>query len=222
MNGRVAERPGLVEDKLAITELAQLERIARDTRRWDVMSDSYHPDGSRVFLSWFDGTAAEFIATSRAMGEEPGGHAIHSLGPTLVRVEGDRALADTGCTILMRRTVGGVACDLTSYCRHYSRVERTPAGWRLRTLVGVYEKNTLVPVVPGTPVELDLDLLAGLRRSYDYQTYFRVQQGKPVHDDRPGLDRPDLVERFRAAEERWLAGEDVPLGVGPMGVDADG
>lgn len=82
------------------------------------------------------------------MGEEPGGHAVHVLGPTLVHVNGNRALADTGCTILMRRAVGGVECDLTSYCRHHSRVERHGNGWRLRTLVGVYENNTLAPVVP--------------------------------------------------------------------------
>lgn len=206
-----------LSDRLAIAELAQTERLARDRRLWQVMADCYHPDESRVFLSWFDGNAVQFIAASRAMGEEPGGHAIHSLGPTLVRVRGDRALADTGCTILMRRMVAGVDCDLTSYCRHHSRVQRHGDGWRLRTLVGVYEKNTLAPVVPGRLPEIDAELLASLRRSYDYQSYFRVQQGKPVNQDRPGLDRPDLVERFFAAEERWLAGDDVPLGVGSGG-----
>lgn len=204
-------------DRLAIADLAQIERLARDRRQWELMADCYHPDGSRVFLSWFDGTAEDFIAGSRRMGEEPGGHAIHSLGPTMVRIAGDRALADTGCTILMRRVFEGVECDMTSYCRHHSRVERFGDGWRLRTLVGVYEKNALAPVVPGTAPVLDLDRLAGFRRSYDYQAYHRAQSGKQVFDDRPGLDRPDLVARFLDAEERWLAGEDVPLGVGSDG-----
>ncbi|WP_214102620.1 nuclear transport factor 2 family protein [Acrocarpospora catenulata] len=200
-------------DKLVIAELAQTERVARDTRRWDLMADCYHPD-SRVFLSWFDGTAAEFIAASKAMGEEPGGHAIHSLGPTLVRVAGDRALADTPCAILFRRVFAGVECDMTSYCRHYSRVERVEGRWRLRSFVGVYEKNTLAPVVPGQVPAIDTAKLATFRASYAFQAYFRAQQGKPVNDDRPGLDRPDLVERFHDAEDRWLAGADVPLGVG--------
>lgn len=204
-------------DKLAIIELAQRERLARDNRDWDGMRECYHPGGSRVFLSWFDGPADRFIAASKAMGEEPGGHAVHSLGPTLVRIEGDRALAETGCAILMRRTVEGVQCDLTSYCRHHSRVERHGDGWRLRTLVGVYEKNTLAPVLPGEVPPIDAGLLKSLRGSYDYQCYFRARQGKPVHHDRPGRDRPDLVARFHEAEEKWLSGEDVPLGVGSGG-----
>lgn len=204
-------------DKLAVIELAQAERVARDNRDWAGMLRSYHPAGSRVFLSWIDGGAEEFVAASKAMGQEPGGHAIHTLGPTIVRIAGDRALADTGCAILMRRTVEGVRCDLTSYCRHYSRVERYGDEWRLRTLVGVYEKNTLVPVIPGQVPQLDTALLETFRDSYDYQSYFRARAGKPVFANRPGLDRPDLVARFREAEERWLAGADVPLGVGEDG-----
>jgi hypothetical protein len=177
------------------------------------MLDCYHED-SRVYLSWFDGTAAGFVDASRKMGEEPGGHAIHELGPTLVTVRGDRALADTGCAILMRRMFGGVECDLTSYCRHRSRVERLDGTWRLRTLAGVYEKNTLVPVVPGTIPALDTQRLAGYRQSYHYQCYYREDQGKVPFFDRPGLDRPDLVDNLVKADETWLGGADVPLAAG--------
>jgi hypothetical protein len=201
-------------DKLAVSELAQTERAARDTRQWDLMADCFHPDGARVFLTWFDGTAEQFIAASRAMGEEPGGHAIHSLGPSLVRVTGDRALVETPCAILFRRIFAGVECDMTSYCQHHSRAQRVAGRWRLVSLVGVYQKNTLVPVVPGTAPVLDVTALAGFRASYAFQSYFRAQESKPVHHDRPGLDRPDLVARFLDAENKWLSGADVPLGVG--------
>jgi hypothetical protein len=200
-------------DKLAIAELAQIERLARDRNQWELMADSYISEGSRVFLSWFDGDAGAFIAASRAMNAEPGGPAIHSNGPTLVELNGDRALAETPCAILFRRVFDGVECDMTAYCRHHSRVVRVGGLWRLCTLVGVYEKNTLTPVVPGVVPEIDTEVLAGLRPSYNYQTYLRAQQGKRFHDDRPGIDRPDLVDRFLTAERRWLAGEDVPLGV---------
>lgn len=201
-------------DKLRITELAQTERLARDTRQWQLMLDCYHPD-SRVFLSWFDGPAARFVAASRRMGEEPGGHATHGLGPTLVQIDGDRALADTPCAVMMRREFAGVACDLTSYCRHQSRVERVDGRWLLRSLVGVYEKNTLVPVVPGRVPELDEGRLAGYRASYDFQCYYRADKGHVPFADRPGLDRPDLVAALVSADRAWLAGQDVPLGVGP-------
>jgi hypothetical protein len=195
-----------------IADLAQRERWARDAQDWALLEESYYPQ-SRIFLTWFDGPAAEFVAASRAMAQVPGGHATHDLGPTLVDVNGDRALADTRCAILFRREFEGVACELTAYCRHVSRVEREDGRWRLRTLVGVYEKNTLAPVVPGTAPRLDLDRLATYRRSYDFQAYHRAQSGHTVHHDRPGVDRPDLMERLVEADRQWLSGADVELGV---------
>jgi hypothetical protein len=200
-------------EKLRITEVAQAERTARDTKEWELMLDCYHPD-ARIFLSWIDGTREDFVTRSRRMAEKPGGHAIHQLGPTLVQLNGDRALADTACAILMRRLFDGVECDLTGYCRHWSRVERRDGQWRLCSLVGVYEKNTLVPVIPGTAPKLDEQRLAGYRSSYNFQCYHREQEGNTPFSDRPGLDRPDLVEALKSADRAWLSGQDVPLGVG--------
>jgi hypothetical protein len=200
-------------DKLLITELAQTERRARDDKQWQLLRDCYHPD-ARIFLSWFDGSPSEFVTSSQRMADRPGGHALHELGPTLVRLNGDRALADTSCAILMRRVFEGVECDLTGYCRHRSRVERRAGHWRLCSLVGIYAKNTLVPVVPGTAPELDEARLATYRSSYDFQCYHREQEGNTPFANRPGLDRPDLVEALEQADRSWLAGSDLPLGTG--------
>jgi SnoaL-like domain len=208
-----AELASVLADKSLIAELAQAERRARDAKDWGLMLDCYHGD-ARIFLSWIDGSAAEFVRRSQRMADIPGGHAIHHNGMTLVRLSGDRALADTSCAILMRRHFDGVECDMTGYCRHRSRVERRAGTWRLLSLTGVYEKNTLVPVVPGTAPKLDKQRLAGYRRSYNFQCYHREQEGNTAHDDRPGTDRPDLVEALEAADRAWLAGADVPLGVG--------
>lgn len=205
--------PAQLVDKLLITELAQTERKARDDKQWQLLEDSYHPD-ARIFLSWFDGSPAEFVAASRRMADRAGGHAIHELGPTLVQLDGDRALADTSCAILMRRVFEGVECDLTGYCRHRSRVERRAGEWRLSSFVGIYAKNTLVPVVPGTAPKLDEARLAGYRSSYDFQCYHREQEGNTPFANRPGLDRPDLVEALEEVDRAWLAGADLPLGVG--------
>lgn len=192
-------------DKLAIAELAQAERAARDERDWDRLFDSYHRD-SRVYISWFEGTATEFVEASRQMTAQPGGGSIHQLGVTLVTLNGDRALADTGCAILMRRNFEGVECDVTAYCRHRSRVERRDGVWRLLTLVGVYQKDTLVPAVPGEIPQLDLDRLHSFRPSYRYLSYYRAQMGHRPHMDRPGVDRPELIERLVREDESWLAG----------------
>jgi SnoaL-like domain len=202
-----------VADKFLIAELAQAERRARDAKDWQLMLDCYHGD-ARIFLSWIDAGPAEFVRRSQRMAEVPGGHAIHQNGVTLVRLSGDRALADTSCAILMRRHFDGVECDMTSYCRHRSRVERRGGTWRLLSLTGVYEKNTLAPVLPGTAPKLDERRLAGYRPSYNFQCYHREQEGNTAFSDRPGTDRPDLVEVLESADRVWLSGADVPLGVG--------
>ena len=201
-------------DRLEIAELAQFERLARDAQRWDELAACYRDDEARVYLSWFDGTVADFIEASRRMAEEPGGHAGHFNAPSIVRVAGDRAVVETPCAILFRLTFAGVECDMTAYCRHHSRVQRVEGRWRLASFVGVYEKNVLAPVIPGAVPSIDAATLKGFRRSYAYQAYFRAQEGKAVHDDRPGVDRPDLVARFLDAENTWLGGADIPLGVG--------
>jgi SnoaL-like domain len=203
----------VLADKALIAELAQAERRARDAKDWRLMLDCYHGDG-RIFLSWIDGSPAEFVTRSRRMAEVPGGHAIHQNGATLVQLSGDRALADTSCAILMRRHFDGVECDMTGYCRHRSRVERRDGTWRLLSLVGVYEKNTLVPVLPGSAPKLDEQRLARYRPSYNFQCYHREQEGNTAFSDRPGTDRPDLVEALESADRAWLAGADVALGVG--------
>lgn len=198
-----ASRPTELADKFAVVELAQFERFGRDTDQWKLMADSYS-DESRVWLSWFDGSAIEFIKASREMSSQSGGQAIHQLGPTLVELNGNRAIADTGCTILMRRSFEGVECDLTAYCRHRSRVERINGTWKLRTLVGIYQKNVLAPVVPGHIPAIDAEKLASFRASYNYQSYYRAAQGYVPFDDRPGLDRPELVDDLVATDLAWL------------------
>ena len=202
-----------IADKFLIAELAQAERRARDAKDWALMLDCYYPD-ARIFLSWIDGSPADFVTRSKRMAQVPGGHAIHQNGVTGVQLNEDRALADTSCAILMRRLFAGVECDLTGYCRHRSRAERRDGAWRLLSLVGVYEKNTLVPVIPGTAPELNQKRLAAYRPSYNFQSYHREQEGNAVFADRPGTDRPDLVDALEAADRAWLDGADVPLGVG--------
>lgn len=210
--GPAAGLTGVLADKFLIAELAQAERRARDAKDWPLMLDCYHGD-ARIFLSWIDAGPAEFVRRSQRMAEVPGGHAIHQNGVTLVQLNGDRALADTPCAILMRRLFDGVECDLAGYCRHRSRVERRDGTWRLASLVAVYDKNTLVPVLPGTAPALDRQRLARYRPSYDFQCYHREQEGNTAFGDRPGTDRPDLVEALEAADRAWLSGVDAPLGV---------
>ncbi len=47
----------------------------------------------------------------------------------MVRVAGERALAETNVVILVRQKIGGVLADMTSYARFLDRLERSDGRW---------------------------------------------------------------------------------------------
>lgn len=191
-----------VEPRLAA--LAKHERFARDTGDWAALEAAYWPD-SLVRVTWFEGTAAEFTAVSRER-KTKGGGGMHHIDPVRVVADAGRALIESRGQILIRPRVHDVECDVTSWCRFFSRAEQRGGEWRLCTFDAIYVKDRLDPVLPGTPVELDADLLGAARRSYRYLTYLNRQGGYHVSDDLPGDDRPELVEAFYGEAREWLAG----------------
>jgi hypothetical protein len=193
------------DDRQAIADLVRMERFHRDRRRWDELADDYIED-SHVKTTWFDGTGREFAAASRDMAQR-GRESIHLITPTEIRINGDRALSESQGQILNRSVVHDVEVDMVQYCRFFSRVVRTPAGWRLASFDGIYHKDTIIPVNPGDSVPIDWVALRHLRPSYRIWAYAIALKGYEIGQDELGDDRPDLLEPFYAAAERWLAGE---------------
>jgi hypothetical protein len=189
-------------DVAEIADLVRLERFHRDRRRWDDLADDYVED-SRVKTTWFEGTGREFAAASRDMAQR-GRESIHLITPTEIRVNGDRALSESHAQIHNRSVVHGVEVDMTQFCRFFSRVVRTPDGWRLQTFDGIYHKDTIVPVDPGETVPIDWDAIRHLRPSYRIWAYAIGLRGYEIGQDELGDDRPDLLEPFYAEAERWL------------------
>jgi hypothetical protein len=193
------------DDRQAIADLVRLERFHRDRRRWDELAEDYIED-SRVKTTWFEGTGREFAAASREMAQR-GRESIHLIAPSEIRVNGDRALCESNAQIVNRSVLHDVEVDMAQYCRFFSRVVRTPDGWRLASFDGIYHKDTIAPVNPGDTVPIDWDVLRDLRPSYRIWAYAISLKGYQIGQDELGDDRPDLLEPFYAAAERWLAGE---------------
>jgi SnoaL-like domain len=195
----------IVDDRRAIADLVRMERFHRDRRHWDELADDYIED-SHVRTTWFDGTGREFAAASRDMARR-GRESVHLITPTDIRINGDRALSESHAQIHNRSVVHDVEVDMVQYCRFFSRVVRTPDGWRLASFDGIYHKDTIVPVNPGDTVPIDWEALRGLRPSYRIWAYAIGLKGYEIGQDELGDDRPDLLEPFYAAAERWLADE---------------
>ncbi|MFX0578885.1 hypothetical protein [Nocardia nepalensis] len=71
-------------------------------------------------------------------------------------------------------------------------------------LTMIYQRDTLVPVLPGKIPALDESELSRYRPSYRYLSYLTARSGGNPHADLPGSDRPELVDDIITAETYWL------------------
>lgn len=189
-------------DKQAIAEVVRLERFWRDTGQWGKLADCYTED-SYVRTTWFRGSGKEFAAASREMAER-GRVSTHPITPVLIRINGDRALCESMAEIRNRSVIDGVEVDMVQYCRFFSRLRRTPAGWKLVTFDGIYGRDTITPTNPADELPFDFDELRKERPSYRVWAYVLRLRGYDVGQEELGDDRPDLLKPFYEAAERWL------------------
>jgi len=188
-------------DRDAIFDLVRLERLWRDQCEWEKLDASYTDDGF-VRVSWFEGSAHEFVRRSREM-FNTGTLSKHLILPTLLRIEGDRALAESYGQVQIRGKLEGVEYDLVSHCRFLSRVARTRAGWRLGSFDAIYIRDNVTAVYPSERLPITADTVAKYRSSYRFISYL-LGARYPVSQELPGDDRPDLVEKLYKEGEAWL------------------
>lgn len=197
------DRLQVMLDKAEISEIVQAERGARDQAQWARMLDTYHADAV-VDLSWFHGSAPDFVAASRRM-FEAGRHSAHLMGPTLVTLRGDRALAHTPCAVTARTHLDGVEVEVTTHSRLHEHVERRDGVWRIRRLGIVYLRDGLAVVNPSERVVLDAAKLAAYRPTYRFLSYLLAHAGQQPRPDLPGIDRPQTVKPLLDNDDAWLA-----------------
>jgi hypothetical protein len=191
-------------DTSAITQLVLTERASRDSGDWDRMRDCFHPD-SRVRLSWFSGSGADFVKGSIDMARR-GVLAKHRLGPVLVRLHGDRALATFSGIIDIPTTISNVEATLSSHARFLYRAERRGDRWRIFSFDAVYLRDELAPAIPGRPLAVTAESVARFRKSYRMLSFVLTSQGYSVNADLPGDDAPGSVVAIMSEIEAWLAG----------------
>lgn len=191
-----------VQDVCEIQQLIQRERQARDFGMWAVMAACYAPD-ARIEISWFNGNADDFVAASRKIAET-GTRSLHQMAPTLVTVNGAKAITDTGCEIHVMTVLDGTEMIVSSQARLLSRAVRTDSGWRMASFRTLYVWDTLAAVRPSAAPDLDADELAALRPSYRHLAYVMKRRGHTFPDDLPGVDKPDGERLLRDKEVVWL------------------
>lgn len=197
-----------MSDITEITQVILRERQARDRGWWDQMRKGMDPE-AEIRLSWFRGNGSDFVEASQQM-QSRGQQATHRLSPPVISVHGTRALVELPAAIEFRDTICGIEADLTSYTRLIYCLEKDSGTWKIKSLDPIYERDILVPTIPGEVPQIDREALAGLRKPYRFLGYYLLQTGYSISDDLYGDDRPDEVEKLYRSSFEWVK-EDVAL-----------
>lgn len=192
-------------DRAEILRVVQSWGLLRDEGRWDELRKLYAPDALQT-TSWAMGTAAQFIERCIEGAKKPGARrSMHSIGASVIELNGDRAIAETRRIILTRATLHGVLIDLTNYGRSYDRFVRHMGAWKLQQRNGIYERDRIDPVDSTQTVQLDTKELAKYPEGYRYLAYLQAGAGERISPNLPTPNSPEL-ERLYAEGQAWLQG----------------
>jgi hypothetical protein len=188
-------------DVSAVSQLVLRERLSRDLGLWEQMRDCYHDD-SVVRLSWIDASGPEFVRRSKEMAAR-NVKATHRLGPILVTLAADRAIAQLAAIIDIPSKVRGKAVNFSSHARFLFRAERREQVWRLSGFDVIYQRDEIIPLIPGQTVTIEPQELKNFRPSYHLLAFCVMSGGFPVRNDLAGIDRPDLVDALTREVYEW-------------------
>ncbi len=193
-------------DRDAITDCVRRWGFYRDGHHWAKLRDLYTADG-RMTTTWTIASADEFVAHCQRMAEKGGGRqSMHSLGVTMVDINGDHAIAESRMTLLVRGMLDGIEVDVTNYGRTYDMFLRCADGqWRIRERVPMYEKDRLDPVDPSAGIKIDAARLALYPLGYRYLAYLQCSEGATITPDLPGTGT-ESQKKLYARGADWLAG----------------
>ena len=197
----------LDSDRRAIRRLVNDWVLWRDSADWDRFATVWH-EGAWMSATWFQGTAAEFVAASRA-GFERGVHILHTLGGWSCDVAPPRAISQSRMTIHQRASLDGVLVDVACLGRFYDFFEKRGGRWAIVRRQPIYEKDRVDPVDPSVRLELDGDLLAQFPEGYRHLAYVQVKNGFTVRIGLPEL-RGAAVQKLYSEGRAWLAGASSP------------
>ena len=187
-------------EKNAIKELLEFERFARDNDLWEEMKKCYSKE-SVVDISWYTGSGEGFIDASAALGMR-GPHKIYN---TQIWLNGNKAVALMMATIQLRYEIDGIEVELQSDSKLVFQVEKQNGLWMIAAFTSIYEQDRMIPVYPNNQLIIPKDQLGDFRSSYACMSYMNYKNGRPINNDLPGIDRPDLVEKLYQDLDKWLS-----------------
>ena len=171
--------------------------IYRDIADWDRLAALFH-SGATVEITWFIGTAIDFIAGSQRMGASRL-RTKHQIGFPIIEQRGNRAIAETSTVIVVDHQELGLACN--GYARFYDYMEDRNGEWKIVQRHCIYDLAAFA--FPRGATGIDLGLLDRFPSEYAALAYLLVSAGFPV--DRVFPTRGSELERkLKTDGQAWL------------------
>ena len=152
--------------------------VARDQGKWKDLRATFTPDG-HISVSWFRGPFEQFVERCRAAFSAGHTWSRHHLFPPTIKLNGDRAIAETSVVIRVRQKFNGIDVDLTSCSRFLDRVERHSGGWLIAERAAIYERDRLDPVEPSAA----FDELFAAANTAQYPEQYRYMAFRLAHSE---------------------------------------
>jgi hypothetical protein len=205
---KLADNATSLAGKIACAELIQNWGVFRDQGKWKELRGTFTPDG-HISVSWFRGPFEQFVERCRASYGVGHSWSRHHLFAPVIKLAGDRAVAETSVIIRVRQPFNGIAVDMTSCSRFLDRIERHAEGWLIAERAAIYERDRLDPVEPSAA----FDELFKTANTAQYPEQYRYMAFRLAHAEGRslasviyrdgGTETADLYGRFSA----WLAGK---------------
>lgn len=191
-------------DIIEINQLIQSWGLFRDQGRWAQLTGTFVPGGT-ISVTWYAGAIEGFVAASQMQHKPASPRTKHLIGVPVVKICGERAIAETNIQILGRFEHSDVAVDVTSYARFVDRLTWTKEGWRIARRTAVYEKDRMDPVEPGAAFDRFMAEgdFAAIPEPYRYLGYRLITSGRPLHSAIVCDGSPE-ADQLLAYADLWL------------------
>ncbi|WP_411139638.1 nuclear transport factor 2 family protein [Streptomyces sp. x-80] len=185
-----------IEDRAAIADL-MTGWMYRDLGEWDRLRDLFHP-GATIAITWFDGSAADFVDGSARMGASDL-RTKHLIANPSITFDGDRALVETNAMIMAENTALDLGC--TAHNRFWDQVEKRDSTWRITRRESIYDMSSFSFLAKAP--DIDEKTVRRYPREYAALAYLLERSGFPLVREFPTRGSA-LEAEMKAAGTAWL------------------
>jgi hypothetical protein len=134
--------------------------------------------------------------------------ALHTLQPTEILINGNRAVATTTISIRARIRYKGCDLDLTAWAHQLQRLEKVEGVWKIVRFQVICIRNSVSMPFPGIEVppigEEGVEVLKEARSSFKWLAWQMSLIGETVRNDLPGYDDEVSWKPIIESNAKWL------------------